>query len=155
MRYAVIVLTFLAFVSVSVWAAQEQTATPAPAAKAGKTRPKPAAKMTTTASGLQYLDLVVGKGPLPKQGHIVVVNYTGTFTNGQVFDTSVGKSPFQFTLGHGDVIKGWDEGVASMHVGGKRKLVIPPDLAYGQRGYPGVIPPNSTLTFVVELLDVK
>jgi peptidylprolyl isomerase len=111
--------------------------------------------MTTTPSGLQYRDLVVGKGPLPKQGDTVVVNYTGRFTNGKVFDTSVGKKPFEFRLGRGEVIKGWDEGVASMHVGGKRKLVIPPDLAYGSAGYPGAIPPNSTLTFNVELLGIK
>jgi peptidylprolyl isomerase len=111
--------------------------------------------MTTTPSGLQYRDLVVGKGPLPKTGDTVVVHYTGRFTNGKIFDTSVGKQPFQFTLGRAEVIKGWDEGVATMHVGGKRKLVIPPDLAYGPSGMPPVIPPNSTLTFVVELLQVK
>jgi peptidylprolyl isomerase len=155
MKNAAMVLTFLAFLSLNLLAAQEQTTTPAPAPKAGTTHPKPAAQMTTTPSGLQYRDLVVGKGPQPKEGDTVVVNYTGTFTNGKVFDTSVGKKPFQFELGRGKVIKGWDEGVASMHVGGKRKLVIPPDLAYGPGGYPGVIPPNSTLTFVVELLQIK
>jgi peptidylprolyl isomerase len=111
--------------------------------------------MTTTPSGLKYRDMVVGKGPQPKAGDTVVVNYTGTFTNGKVFDTSVGKQPFEFKLGRGQVIQGWDGGVATMHVGGKRKLVIPPDLAYGPGGYPGVIPPNSTLTFVVELLKIK
>ncbi len=115
----------------------------------------PAAAWTTTPSGLKFQDVVVGKGVQPKVGDTVVVNYTGKFTNGKVFDTSVGKRPFEFALGRGQVIKGWDEGVGSMHVGGKRKLVIPPDLAYGTGGYPGVIPPNSTLTFDVELLKIK
>ncbi len=155
MKKAVILLTFLALLSASAWAAQDQTTKPAPSAKAGTTHAQPAAQMTTTPSGLQYRDMVVGKGAEPKAGDTVVVNYTGRFTSGKVFDTSVGKKPFEFHLGRGEVIKGWDEGVASMHVGGKRKLVIPPDLAYGAGGYPGVIPPNSTLTFVVELLNIK
>jgi len=168
MKNAAIVLTFLAFLSLNVWAAQELTTTPAPApnapsstqkstaptAKAGAAHPS-AAPLTTTPTGLKYRDLVVGQGMQPKAGDTVVVNYTGTFTNGKVFDTSVGKKPFEFKLGRGNVIKGWDEGVATMRVGGKRKLVIPPDLAYGPGGYPGVIPPNSTLTFVVELLKIK
>jgi peptidylprolyl isomerase len=115
----------------------------------------PAAQWITTASGLKYRDVVVGKGAQPKTGDTVVVNYTGTFTSGKVFDTSVGKPPFQFVLGKGQVIKGWDEGVGSMNVGGKRKLTIPPDLAYGAQGYPGAIPPNSTLNFDVELLKIK
>ena len=154
MKNAALFFTFLVFLSVNVWAGQEQSTTPATAPKkVGTTHP--AAPMTTTPSGLQYRDLVVGKGPQPKSGDTVVVNYTGRFTNGKIFDTSVGKKPFEFRLGRGEVIKGWDEGVASMHVGGKRKLVIPPELAYGPGGYAGVIPPNSTLTFMVELLQIK
>jgi peptidylprolyl isomerase len=152
-KKAVIILTFLAFFATIVWAAQDQSS--APAKKPAATVKAAAAPMTTTPSGLQYRDIVVGKGPQPKNGDTVVVNYTGRFTNGKVFDTSIGKAPFKFQLGHGDVIKGWDEGVATMHVGGKRRLVIPPDMAYGKDGYPGVIPPNSTLTFVVELLKVQ
>jgi FKBP-type peptidyl-prolyl cis-trans isomerase FkpA len=124
--------------------------------KDGKAHTASAARQTvTTPSGLKYVDLVVGKGPLPKDGDAVVVDYTGRFTSGKIFDSSVGKKPFEFALGRGQVIKGWDEGVASMHVGGKRKLIIPPDLAYGQKGYPGAIPPNSTLVFQVELLKIK
>jgi len=155
MKNAAILLTLLAIISAGAWAAQDQTTPPKAAPKAGTAHAKTAAQMTTTPSGLQYRDMVVSKGAQPKNGDTVVVNYTGTFSDGKVFDTSVGKEPFKFHLGRSEVIKGWDEGVASMHVGGKRKLVIPPDLAYGAGGYPGVIPPNSTLTFVVQLLDVK
>ena len=118
MKHAFMLFTFLALLSAGVLAAQDQTTKPA--AKAGTTHAKPPAQMTATPSGLQYRDMVVGKGPQPKVGDTVVVNYTGTFASGKVFDTSVGKQPFKFTLGHGEVIKGWDEGVASMHVGGKR-----------------------------------
>lgn len=112
-------------------------------------------KPTTTADGLQYWDIKVGTGATAVSGKKVTVNYTGWLTNGKQFDSSVGKKPFPFTLGAAQVIQGWDEGVAGMKVGGKRQLRIPPDLAYGARGYPGVIPPNSTLVFDVELLGVQ
>jgi peptidylprolyl isomerase len=112
--------------------------------------------MITTPSGLKYQDLVVGNGPSPKAGAKVVVHYTGWLTNGVMFDSSVSRNqPFTFRLGRGEVIKGWDEGVATMHVGGKRKLTIPPGLAYGSKGYAGAIPPNSTLIFEVELLGFQ
>jgi len=112
-------------------------------------------KERVTPSGLRITDLVVGDGPEAKAGQTVVVNYRGTLENGKEFDSSYGRGPFSFPLGAGRVIRGWDEGVAGMKVGGKRKLVIPPDLAYGERGAGGVIPPNATLVFEVELLEIK
>jgi len=104
---------------------------------------------------LEIKDVVVGKGPEAKSGDTVKVHYTGTLTDGKEFDSSRKRNePFQFTLGQGMVIKGWDEGVAGMKVGGKRKLTIPPSKAYGPRGVPGAIPPNSTLIFDVELVEI-
>jgi FKBP-type peptidyl-prolyl cis-trans isomerase len=104
---------------------------------------------------LKIEKLVAGNGAIPKNGQTVTVHYTGTFTNGQKFDSSVDRDePFSFTLGRGEVIAGWDLGVAQMKVGDKVKLTIPPELAYGRDGYPGAIPPNSTLIFEVELLGI-
>ena len=113
-------------------------------------------EVVTTPSGLQYEDLVVGKGEIPKTGQTVVVHYVGTLQDGKKFDSSRDKNrPFPFRIGTGQVIKGWDEGVAAMREGGKRRLLIPPDLAYGQRGVPPDIPPNARLFFEVELLELR
>lgn len=110
----------------------------------------------TTPSGLQYVDLVEGTGAMPKTGQIVEVHYTGTLENGRKFDSSRDRNqPFEFPIGAGRVIKGWDEGLSTMKVGGQRKLIIPPELGYGSRGAGGVIPPNATLIFDVELLGVR
>jgi peptidylprolyl isomerase len=110
----------------------------------------------TTPSGLTYMDTLVGQGLSPQQGQTVVVHYTGWLADGKKFDSSLDRgTPFEFNIGQGEVIPGWDEGVATMKIGGKRTLVIPSELAYGARGVPGAIPPNSTLKFDVELLGVK
>ena len=121
---------------------------------------KDTSKMEKTASGLKYEDVVVGKGPQPKPGQNCVMNYTGWLwvngAKGQKFDSSLDRGkPFKFPIGQGRVIKGWDEGVATMKVGGKRNLLIPPALGYGSRGAGGVIPPDATLFFEVELLGVE
>ena len=111
---------------------------------------------TTTPSGLIIDDIVVGDGAAASAGQKVTVHYTGWLTNGTKFDSSKDRNdPFEFPLGAGRVIKGWDEGVAGMKIGGKRKLTIPPALGYGARGAGGVIPPNATLVFEVELLGVQ
>jgi FKBP-type peptidyl-prolyl cis-trans isomerase len=113
-------------------------------------------KEITSASGLKYVDEVVGTGDLAVAGKTTTVHYTGWLENGKKFDSSVDRGqPFSFPLGAGRVIKGWDEGVQGMKVGGKRKLTIPSELGYGSRGAGGVIPPNATLIFDVELLGVK
>ncbi|MGB8012338.1 MAG: FKBP-type peptidyl-prolyl cis-trans isomerase [Terriglobales bacterium] len=129
----------------------------AQAAKAGTGGPtKVTGDPVKTASGLEYWDIKVGTGAVATAGQHVKVDYTGWLTTGKKFDSSVGTGhPFDFLLGGGQVIKGWDEGVAGMKVGGKRQLRIPPDLAYGAKGYPGAIPPSATLIFDVQLVDVK
>lgn len=126
-----------------------------PATIAGNNMTENTEETISTPSGLKYVDLKVGDGAEPKTGQTVVVHYTGTLEDGTKFDSSRDRSsPFQFKLGVGQVIKGWDEGVASMKVGGRRKLIIPADLGYGSRGAGGVIPPNATLIFDVELLKI-
>jgi len=111
--------------------------------------------LVTTDSGLQYEDIVEGTGAMPQKGQRVTVHYTGTLEDGTKFDSSRDRNrPFSFTIGVGQVIKGWDEGVSTMRVGGQRKLIIPPELGYGARGAGGVIPPNATLLFDVELLRI-
>ena len=112
--------------------------------------------MTTTPSGLKYRDLVAGTGEEARIGATAVVHYTGWLTNGVKFDSSVDRGvPFEFNIGQGMVIKGWDEGVGSMKVGGRRELIIPPELGYGQRGAGSSIPPGATLRFEVELLGLR
>lgn len=119
-----------------------------------------AQNVVTTPSGLKYIDLKVGTGASPRTGQTCVMHYTGWLyedgKKGAKFDSSVDRNePFEFKIGMGQVIRGWDEGVATMKVGGKRTLIIPPALGYGARGAGGVIPPNATLLFDVELLGVK
>ena len=109
----------------------------------------------STRSGLAFIDITPGTGATPRSGEKVTVHYTGYLTDGKKFDSSVDRGqPFTFTIGVGQVVRGWDEGVMSMRVGGKRKLIIPPELGYGSRGAGGVIPPNAELIFDVELLRI-
>ena len=145
-------LTAAAFATALTFAVSIATPTAVMAQAVGKTM--------TTASGLQITDTVIGTGATPKTGQICVMHYTGWLyengAKGKKFDSSVDRGqPFEFPIGTKRVIAGWDEGVASMKVGGKRTLIIPPELGYGARGAGGVIPPNATLIFEVELLGVK
>ena len=146
MRALIVALAMVALVVIS--SAQEKKS------EGGPTKVTGAA--TKTPSGLEYWDIKAGTGAVAQSGHKVKVHYTGWLTNGKKFDSSVDRGqPFEFMLGAGQVIKGWDEGVAGMKVGGKRQLKIPPNLGYGAAGAGGVIPPNATLIFDVELLGVQ
>jgi peptidylprolyl isomerase len=118
--------------------------------------PENAENIVTTPSGLQYIDIEEGTGATPQAGQTVIVHYTGTLQDGTKFDSSRDRNqPFSFPLGAGRVIRGWDEGISTMKVGGRRQLIIPPELGYGARGAGGVIPPNATLIFDVELLRIS
>jgi FKBP-type peptidyl-prolyl cis-trans isomerase len=145
-------------------AAPSATSTTAPAeATAPSTTTAPADVATATAptapaetvTKLQIKDVVVGKGAVAKTGSVATVEYTGWLMDGTKFDSSVGRAPFPFTVGGGQVIEGWDKGVAGMKVGGTRQLIIPSSMGYGEQGAGGVIPPNATLKFEVKLLSVK
>jgi FKBP-type peptidyl-prolyl cis-trans isomerase len=142
-RYSVALLACLALVQTGV-AMQEK--------KDDKGKEE---KIVTTKSGLKYVELEEGKGPEAKAGEEVTVHYTGWLKDGKKFDSSKDRGkPFPVTVGVGQVIKGWDEGLQGMKAGGKRKLIIPADLAYGARGFPGAIPPNAELTFEIEMIKI-
>ncbi len=140
--------------------ANAQTGSAAKTKSTVKSKKKMEEKVITTASGLQYVDYVVGTGTAPAKGQMVTMNYTGKLTDSSTFDSNVDPKfghvePFVFSLGAGQVIRGWDEGIATMKVGGKRRLIIPSDLGYGDRGHPPVIPAKATLVFDVELVAAK
>jgi len=146
-----LVIGLLALLAVAYGCGKSEKASTAESSSPAKVNGQP----TTTASGLQYWDIVVGTGATATPGNMVRVHYTGFLTSGEKFDSSRDRGePFAFPLGAGQVIKGWDEGVAGMKVGGQRQLRIPPALGYGAAGAGGVIPPNATLIFDVELLGV-
>jgi FKBP-type peptidyl-prolyl cis-trans isomerase len=146
-----VLLSLLLMATLLLAQAGNKTDAKAPAAPA-----KVSGKPVTTASGLQYWEIKKGSGAVAVAGKEVGVHYTGWLTDGKKFDSSLDRGePIEFILGAGRVIKGWDEGIAGMKVGGKRQLRIPPQLAYGQRGFSPVIPPNATLVFDVELVRVK
>src|SRR5438270_8014334 len=149
-----LLFALIALAAIAVFAQNHANKTAAKSASSGPT--KVSGKPTKLPDGLEYWDIKVGTGKTAEKGSTAIVNYTGWLTNGKMFDTSVGKQPFPVeNLGSAPVIKGWNEGVVGMKVGGKRQLRIPGDLAYGPQGYPGVIPPNATLIFDVELLGIR
>jgi FKBP-type peptidyl-prolyl cis-trans isomerase len=156
MKTLIVALAIALLAPSALLIAQTAPAKKAPAKSAASGPSKVSGEPTKTASGLEYWDIKVGTGAVAQTGQHVKVDYTGWLTTGKKFDSSVGTGkPYDFMLGAGQVIKGWDEGVAGMKVGGKRQLHIPPDLAYGEKGYSSLIPPNSTLIFDVQLVDAK
>jgi peptidylprolyl isomerase len=156
-----VLICFLVLAAAMIFACSQKETVPPEINKSGDTVMEKGAvessgKMVKTPSGLQYEDMVAGSGASPAPGKKVTVHYTGWLTDGKKFDSSVDRNePFVFQIGAGQVIPGWDEGVMSMKIGGKRKLIIPSNLGYGAAGAGGVIPPNATLVFEVILLDIR
>lgn len=153
-RYVAVIAIIVVLTAIFIFAQSTSKRSAAPSTNAPS---KVTGEGVKTASGLAYWDIRVGNGETAKEGSRVLVHYTGWLTDGKKFDSSVDAGqPFKFTIGNGEVIKGWEEGVAGMRVGGKRQLRIPPDLGYGAQGTPdGPIPPNATLIFDVKLLGVQ
>jgi peptidylprolyl isomerase len=153
---AAILVLVIAQITSSPTAIAQTISSPSSTIEIAMTPTNSDAEIITTPSGLKYKEIIVGKGEAPVKGNTVTVHYTGTLENGSKFDSSRDRNrPFDFKLGVGQVIKGWDEGLSTMKVGGRRQLIIPPDLGYGARGAGGVIPANATLIFDVELLKVN
>ncbi len=155
MRYFNFILILILFLSFSFCSKSSKQSSAKKEIQTGQNISVPDDAVVTD-SGLKYVDIVQGNGPVAVTGQTVIVHYTGWLMNGKKFDSSLDRNkPFSFTLGKGQVIPGWEEGIQGMHVGGKRRLFIPYQLAYGERGYPPVIPPKAMLVFDVQLLEIK
>ncbi len=155
MRYFNFILILILFLSFSFCSKSSKQSSAKKEIQTGQNISVPDDAVVTD-SGLKYVDIVQGNGPVAVTGQTVIVHYTGWLMNGKKFDSSLDRNkPFSFTLGKGQVIPGWEEGIQGMHIGGKRRLFIPYQLAYGERGYPPVIPPKAMLVFDVQLLEIK